>query len=79
MGPIPWNRIVEYGLRAELEPDIQKAFEATMRAMDNAYLEWMGKQADRNKQGSSDGESGSKSLPGPSGRKLRSRKGRGSK
>lgn len=75
MGPIPWNCIVEYGFLHDLEPDMMQAFIGAIRSMDHAYLEWMGKQADRNKQG----DPGSKQIPGPSGRKLTSKKGRSSK
>lgn len=49
MGPIPWDKIVEYGFFHELDRDMLHAFVSIIRAMDNAYLEWQAEQADRNK------------------------------
>lgn len=47
MGPIPWDKIVQYGLVEELDHDMIRALVRIIRAMDTAYLEWMGEQADR--------------------------------
>lgn len=47
MGPIPWDKIVEYGLIEELDRDMIRALVRIIRAMDDAYLKWQADQADR--------------------------------
>lgn len=46
-GPIPWDKIVEYGKQKGLEYGILDSFVAIVRAMDAAFLEWRREQADR--------------------------------
>lgn len=36
-GPIPWNRIREYGTAQGLEPDVLALFHAVVREMDQEY------------------------------------------
>lgn len=40
VGPIPWNRMVQYAQFHELEEDVARAFVQVMREMDGVYLEW---------------------------------------
>ncbi len=40
LGPIPWDKMVQYTDRYHLEEDIAEAFIAVMREMDSAYLDW---------------------------------------
>lgn len=47
VGPIPWDRCIDYAERAGLEPDLIDAFVSVIRAMDAAYLDWLDKQPKR--------------------------------
>lgn len=47
MGPIPWDKIVEYGFLHDLDRDMLHAFIAIIMAMDTTYLQWQVEQADR--------------------------------
>ncbi len=40
MGPIPQSAIIAYGLRAELDSDTMGLFEAVIRSLDAAYIDW---------------------------------------
>lgn len=40
MGPIPQSTIIAYGMRFELDSDTLGLFEAVIRAMDAAYIDW---------------------------------------
>tara|TARA_R110000803_G_scaffold20201_5_gene52227 strand:- start:8613 stop:8924 length:312 start_codon:yes stop_codon:yes gene_type:complete len=39
IGPIPWNRIVEYGYHKGLEPDMIGVLELVVRELDECWLE----------------------------------------
>ena len=39
-GPIPWDKMVEYADRKELDPDVADAFISILRQMDSQYLKW---------------------------------------
>jgi len=38
IGPIPWNRIIEYGERKGLDNSLIEVMEVVMREMDEAYI-----------------------------------------
>lgn len=40
IGPIPWDKIMDYAERKHLEPDMIAVFEDVMRQLDEAYLGW---------------------------------------
>ncbi len=44
VGPIPWDRIVEYALREGLDPDFIDTFVAIIEEMDQSYLDWVEKR-----------------------------------
>ena len=50
LGPIPWDKIVEYGLHVGLDCDMIDAFVALIRAMDAGYLKWATAEADRQRK-----------------------------
>lgn len=41
IGPIPWNRVVEYGERRRLDRRMIKVFEVVLRELDEVYLAWL--------------------------------------
>jgi hypothetical protein len=43
-GSIPWDKIVQYADRRQLDPDVARAFEHIMQAMDEGYLQWYQKR-----------------------------------
>lgn len=49
MGPIPWDKIVEYADFVGLEKDMARVFVLTIRSMDSIYLDWVDKKRDRDK------------------------------
>ena len=49
LGPIPWFHMVHYAELNELEYDITLAFVEIIRVMDDAYLNWIGEQREKNK------------------------------
>lgn len=52
IGPIPWDKIVQYSDRRELDYDVSLAFEHILREMDSEYLAWyQKKQKSRTKKG----------------------------
>jgi hypothetical protein len=40
VGPIPWHRIVDYGLLKGLDHDMLGVFVQVIRLLDESYLEW---------------------------------------
>ena len=46
-GPIPWNRIVDYGERHQLDEDALELFIHVIRCMDNKYLEIQAEEYDK--------------------------------
>lgn len=44
MGPIPHSRITEYAQRMGLTDGVVQLFEAVIREMDSAYIEWSSQQ-----------------------------------
>ncbi len=44
VGPIPVSKIEDRGERSGLDSDMMNIFKRVIRAMDNAYLEWVAKQ-----------------------------------
>lgn len=46
VGPIPWDKIIEYGERKGLDPAMMEVFLDVIRSLDEAYLGWQ-----REKQG----------------------------
>ncbi len=50
VGPIPWSRIVEYGDRSGLEPDLVESLVMVVRALDEVYLGWTAEEMERNAQ-----------------------------
>lgn len=50
LGPIPWDRIVEYGLRAGLDDDMIDAFVTLVRAMDAGFIEHAVSELDRQRK-----------------------------
>ena len=40
MGPIPWDKIMEYADRYELDEENTEAFNVIIRMMDIEYLNW---------------------------------------
>jgi hypothetical protein len=47
MGPIPHSKILEYAYEAGLESGTIALFEAVIRQMDSAYVEWSAEQQTR--------------------------------
>ncbi len=47
LGPIPWNLIVDYAERAELDEELKEPFVRIIRGMDNTYRGWQQEQSDR--------------------------------
>lgn len=45
VGPIPWDRIVDYTHYSGLEDDVARVFVRTIRTMDNVYLNWVAKKS----------------------------------
>jgi len=45
-GPIPWRDIINFAHYMELDEDFIDPFLRIIRAMDDAYLEWVKKKAD---------------------------------
>ena len=39
-GPIPWDKMIEYGHVAGLDDDMTDVLVGVIRAMDAAYLKW---------------------------------------
>lgn len=50
MGPIPWNRIVDYGERKQLDNAMMGVFEIVIRELDEAYLRWQREQQKKRTQ-----------------------------
>lgn len=46
-GPIPRSKMVEYGQQAGLDEVMLEAFCAIMRAMDAVWMDWQGKEAEK--------------------------------
>jgi hypothetical protein len=46
-GPIPWNMIVEYGERKQLEPSMIDILLKVIRVLDLAWMDWKEEQRDR--------------------------------
>jgi len=44
-GPIPWNRINEWGREFGFDGEARDYLVAMIRALDDEYLEWMGKDS----------------------------------
>lgn len=40
LGPIPWNRIVDYSILKGLDLAMMNVFEHVIRELDEAYLKW---------------------------------------
>lgn len=40
MGPLPWDKIVDYADRMGLEADVAEDFVRCLRDMDTEYMEW---------------------------------------
>ena len=40
IGPIPWDKIVDYAELAGLDEDLRVDFQQVIRVLDNAYLKW---------------------------------------
>ena len=49
-GPIPENKIFEYGLRKQLDGDIINLFIGLIRAMDACFLEWQSEENERKRR-----------------------------
>jgi len=49
-GPIPWDKIVEYGYHTGLDNDMIDTFVAIIRAMDAGYLNWLKDEIDRQRK-----------------------------
>ena len=47
LGPIPWNRIIEYGYYIGLDDVMLEAFTSIIKALDTSYLDWSRDQRDR--------------------------------
>lgn len=47
LGPIPHDKIVEYGIRAGLDHENVEALVEIVRTMDKVYLEWCEKETAR--------------------------------
>ena len=39
-GPIPWSKIVLYGVYQKLDDNMMEVFEVVIRRLDEAYLKW---------------------------------------
>lgn len=52
-GPIPWNVIVEYGERKQLEPSMIDVLLKVTRGLDITWLDWKDEQRNRAKQAQS--------------------------
>jgi len=46
IGPIPWDKVVDYARFAGLDYDNLGLFVMVIRAMDSVYLEWLSKKAE---------------------------------
>lgn len=62
MGPIPWDKIVEYGHYIGLYDDLIDAFVALIRAMDAGYIEWAVKQVKRGRAQEANGDLGNRTV-----------------
>lgn len=40
IGPLPYDKVIEYAARAGLDEDMSTIFEYAMSAMDQAFLKW---------------------------------------
>lgn len=49
-GPVPWDKIVEYGCHLGLDADIIDSFVALIRAMDAGFLQWAKDETDRQRE-----------------------------
>jgi len=47
VGPIPWDKAIDYAERKKLDPGMIEVFEVVMRELDECYLE---NQRDQQKQ-----------------------------
>jgi len=45
IGPIPWSSVILYIDKKGLDPELHEVFEATIFAMDDAYIEWKSKHS----------------------------------
>jgi len=46
-GPIPWNRIEDYGERIELDSSMMQVLHVVIRRLDRAFLDWTAKEQKR--------------------------------
>jgi hypothetical protein len=49
IGPIPWNRIIDYGSRKGLDDVMMQVFEDVIWELDGIYREWHQAQAQAKK------------------------------
>ncbi len=47
IGPVPWSKIVQYGVRRNLDDAMMVVFESVVRNLDEAYLKWQRDQQKR--------------------------------
>ncbi len=50
LGPIPWDRIIEYAARAELQGFMEDSFVELMEELDLTYREYKIEQIDRDRK-----------------------------
>ena len=44
-GPIPWDKILSYADLAGLDEDLRADFQQIIRALDNAYINWLAEKS----------------------------------
>jgi hypothetical protein len=54
IGPIPRSAIRQYALDYELDSDMMAMFEAVIRAMDAAYIDWALKEQKKARESNKD-------------------------
>lgn len=47
IGPIPWDKAIDYAERMELDDGMVGLFVRVMREMDRAFLDWQRKESKR--------------------------------
>lgn len=49
-GPVPWNRILEYGIYHKLDYDLLEIFHKIIERLDLAYLDWLAKEQEKTRK-----------------------------
>ena len=58
VGPIPWDKMVDYAQFHGLEDDVARAFVQIIRQMDGVYLIWKGEEMEAERKAAEDAKAG---------------------